>query len=798
MYDDFENRWIVSTLEITTNPWSSRILLAVSNTGDPNGAWTQTSINTLLTLTGGVHTFGDYPALGLDRRAVYLTTNQYPVSGGPMADARVFVVNKGIGHGGLYDGGSAAVSVLDPPGGGDGNFSLSPAKVYGIPPNAAVGTFLTSYNGLANQQTGDAFLQVLTLLNPLGTPTFQQELVNLGHVDSFANIFPAPQWSGAIGVDTGGRLLQSNTVWRNGFLYVSTELTPPAGPDAGSGTAHWIQLTATAPGQTSVFDQGNVGAEEIAANTRTFWPCVAVNASGALGLGFSISGPSIHPGAGFAFRLPTDPPGTMRSPETLRSGLAYYVYLQNTRNRWGDYTGVDADPSNGCFWAFNEYAMSPNQWGTAWGEKCPDWSCGDGQVDPGETCDPPGSPADPSTLCRASCTSCGDGVLDDKAGESCDDGNHVTGDGCSASCTLEYCGDGNELGAESCDPPNSNGTQPNACRADCSACGDGTSQATRDLIVNGNFESALTYGWSLASAGTGNGAFGLRTPADFVPTSGWPTKPNPDGGSFYAVSDSKSAGTQSMSQAFTIPDDATAVTLQFQMFANNWNSSKNPIVPPLAHPGTFVDGAGLDHTTPNPNQHARVDILRTHASPFATDPASVVSNLFLGADTLSPPANGYKSYSFDLLAKGLVPGESYVLRFAVTHNQAALNLGVDNVRVIVGPGEGCDDGNNAPDDGCQSFCAPCTTAVFPKVVALSHETFSWGLPADVKYVVGDLASVSSLAATPYAITFATHVDLTASPPVGAGLFYLFRYDCPGATWSSGGATEVGDRDAVLP
>ena len=64
--------------------------------------------------------------------------------------------------------------------------------------------------------------------------------------------------------------------------------------------------------------------------------------------------------------------------------------------------------------------------------------CGDGNVDPGETCDvaAPGAPAG----CRPSgteeqCTSCGDGSQ--QASEGCDDGNTVSGDGCSAMCMAE-------------------------------------------------------------------------------------------------------------------------------------------------------------------------------------------------------------------------------------------------------------------------------------------------------------------------------------------------------------------------
>ncbi|KNC51325.1 uncharacterized protein AMSG_12067 [Thecamonas trahens ATCC 50062] len=88
------------------------------------------------------------------------------------------------------------------------------------------------------------------------------------------------------------------------------------------------------------------------------------------------------------------------------------------------------------------------------GEECDDGSiecmpncryayCGDGMVTGSEACDS-GSPLG-STTCTPNCTvhgGCGDGVINPGAGEECDDGNAVDGDGCSASCTWEECGDG--------------------------------------------------------------------------------------------------------------------------------------------------------------------------------------------------------------------------------------------------------------------------------------------------------------------------------------------------------------------
>jgi cysteine-rich repeat protein len=63
-------------------------------------------------------------------------------------------------------------------------------------------------------------------------------------------------------------------------------------------------------------------------------------------------------------------------------------------------------------------------------------SCGDYTVQSGEECDagPSGSSG-----CTALCTyvTCGDGIITASAGETCDDGDAVGGDGCSSYCSVE-------------------------------------------------------------------------------------------------------------------------------------------------------------------------------------------------------------------------------------------------------------------------------------------------------------------------------------------------------------------------
>src|SRR5688572_6527849 len=72
---------------------------------------------------------------------------------------------------------------------------------------------------------------------------------------------------------------------------------------------------------------------------------------------------------------------------------------------------------------------------------------------------------------------CGNTFVD--AGELCDDGNNLDGDGCSSDCSgLEVCGDNTLDAGEICDDGNT--TSGDGCRADCNkieVCGDNTIDA---------------------------------------------------------------------------------------------------------------------------------------------------------------------------------------------------------------------------------------------------------------------------------------------------------------------------------
>ena len=199
------------------------------------------------------------------------------------------------------------------------------------------------------------------------------------------------------------------------------------------------------------------------------------------------------------------------------------------------------------------------------------------------------------------------------------------------------------------------------------------------LLTNGDFETGSFAGWTLVNQGNpddpgSSGHIYISTPGAGTPLIDgirFDTAANSGGGRFYAVSASNFPGAHAMLQDFTVPLGTDALNLAFQMFVND-----------QAGFGAIVDPSGLDYTTGGAffdNQHARVDILRGGASDLSTASGDIVSNLYLGVDSLAPP-NPYTDYQFDLTGL-LAPGQTYRLRFAEVDNLSALNMGVDNVRI---------------------------------------------------------------------------------------------------------------------
>ncbi len=379
IYDQHAGRFLVVTLERqdTSNGASansSRILLAVSDDSDPNGTWYFTAFNAKTNIGGASGAWADYPGFAVDEEAIYITLNMFTFGSSPsFLSSLVWIINKTP----FYSNGTPSFAVYDPGSltGIGGVFTPQPAHVFGatgVP--SGVGTFLVS-SGWADGG-GNDFLGVIRINNPLSSPTFANSFISLGGNIHSGPVPDAPQSGTNVLIDAGDERAY-HAVWRNNNLYVVNTINPPSGTDAGQATVHWYRINTTTLSALTLADQGNVGGEDIAAGTHTYYPSVAVDFQGNMGIGFAASAPSIFPGAYYTGRTNTETAGQVQTAGTLAAGVDHYIRkFGGTRNRWGDYSGISLDPATeSTFWVFNEYALArgtpsggeDGRWGTRWG-----------------------------------------------------------------------------------------------------------------------------------------------------------------------------------------------------------------------------------------------------------------------------------------------------------------------------------------------------------------------------------------------------------------------------------------------
>jgi len=400
VYDPHHNRFVVVTLELITGTTAvspanlSRILLAVSKTSSPTlspADWNLFAIDSKMTFVnpglGGAPRdhWADYPGFEVDEEAVYVTANMFTFAApfGAFGGSRLWIVHKGAGSGGFYDGGATTMTAHDPyapfPGVAVATTTM-PALIYGTNgPGAGIGTYLLSHSGLSDGT--DEFVQIVRVDNPVTTPTFAQTFVNVGNIDDVLVGLPdAPQLGTATLIETNDRRAL-DCVWRNNSLWLVATILPNSGSNLAQTTAHFWEISTVGDIAGSIVtatlvQQADIGGEDIGGTTTfTYFPAVAVNRSGDVKFGFSASSPTIFGGAFVAGRQANDPLGMVQPAAVVRAGKASYVAIAGGRNRWGDYSGISLDPVNDkLFWVFNEYAERSadiggcfsSAWGTAW------------------------------------------------------------------------------------------------------------------------------------------------------------------------------------------------------------------------------------------------------------------------------------------------------------------------------------------------------------------------------------------------------------------------------------------------
>jgi hypothetical protein len=368
VYDPYNGRWLVAAVTEALGADSS-ILVGISDTADPSGTWHLYRID-----AEGGPGFGslwaDYPGFGFNKNWLAIHVNMFTFAGS-FIEGRLLVID----YPSLRSNALSAHYYTGLP-----SFSLQPAVTYSPTEETLYGVeHLSSFSGTYRFWTiAPGAPPAVTLVgggpktNPLGSWAIPS-----------GNILPQ---HGGPGIDAGdSRVI--NAVYRNGgvFYAQTVELSSPTLRTA----AQWVELSTSGD-----FVQG--GRIDDPSGSHSYaYPSVAANAANDVLVNFGAFSAGAYASAAYAFHAGTDAPNTIRDPVTLKAGEGVYdKTFGSGRNRWGDYSNVQVDPSDGTsFWAIQEYAGTPvhsdpvgfqSRWSTWWGK-----------ITPGTAASPPPPPAPP-------------------------------------------------------------------------------------------------------------------------------------------------------------------------------------------------------------------------------------------------------------------------------------------------------------------------------------------------------------------------------------------------------------------
>ena len=356
MYDEAANRWFMSQLAYPGGPQGYHQCIAISQTPDPTGAWYRYDFEV------SPDTLNDYPKFGVWPDAYYASSDEFlneaTFTGVTVQayerdkmlqgqNARLVTFHVGDSSG-IYahllpsdaEGGALG---FNPPAGAPNPFVMFDDDAWGFSPTDRIlmWDFHVDWSNPANSTFGNngapnRFLE---------TAPFDSNLCNY-------NRSCIPQPGTSVGLDTLADRLMQRAAYRNFGGHQSIALTHSVDVNGNDQAGvRWYQLNNAGSGW-SIQDQGTY-----APDTDNRWMgSAALDASGDLAVGFSVSSSTTFPSIRVAGRLAGDPAGQLAQGES--SMMAGTGSQTHPLSRWGDYSSLQVDPTDGCtYWYTNEYLV---------------------------------------------------------------------------------------------------------------------------------------------------------------------------------------------------------------------------------------------------------------------------------------------------------------------------------------------------------------------------------------------------------------------------------------------------------
>ena len=393
-YDADTQRWFQIALTLDRVGTTSELAgtnhldIAVSQTADPTGAWNIYRLPVQNNGTEGTpdhgcsegYCLGDYPHIGADANAIFLTTNEFSLFGPGFYGAQIYAISKrGLASGAaspnvvLFNAGDPSVPApaftvwpaVSPAGqyattrGGTEYFLSSDAVFYESGTSNTLWVWSVSNTSKIDRAPQALTLNVFPLtVQPYAVPSSlaEQKPGNTPLRDCFADPTCGAVYLGypTIVYSTPRRLgvndsRMQQVAYANGKLWgaLDTDVMLEGG-DHGSGVNYFV----INPGSGVIFANDTLALPD----ANLTYPAVAVTNSGRGVIAFTVVGPNDYPSAGYAgldANAGADDVHVAAAGVGPWDGFTGIPYLGGGRPRWGDYGAAVVDGNS--VWLASEY-----------------------------------------------------------------------------------------------------------------------------------------------------------------------------------------------------------------------------------------------------------------------------------------------------------------------------------------------------------------------------------------------------------------------------------------------------------
>lgn len=356
LYDHLADRWMMSQFALPNYPSGPFYqCIAVSQTGDPTGAWYRYAFQISATK------LNDYPHFGVWPDGYYMSVNQFAGTAWGGAGVVAFERDKmlqGLSAQAVY----FDLYSIDPNLGG-----MLPSDLDGPAPAAGTPNYFVQAddNGFGYPQDQLEVWQFSVNWTTPSASSFTQ--VGLLPTAAFDSDMCAgsrnciPQSGTTRKLDAIADRLMYRLQYRNfgGYQTMVLNHTVDVNSTDRAGI-RWYELR-NSGGGWGINQQGTFSPDA----TGRWMGSIAMDTNGNIGMGYSASSSTMFPSIRYTGRLSTDAPGTMTQGEgVLMAGTGSQTH---TASRWGDYSNLSVDPVDGCtFWFTSEYLQttSSSSWRT--------------------------------------------------------------------------------------------------------------------------------------------------------------------------------------------------------------------------------------------------------------------------------------------------------------------------------------------------------------------------------------------------------------------------------------------------